>query len=70
MSPHLSFFAKEQNIKIKVGTSFLTPFSTKEDLRIIDGFVEFISPFLKNNFDNKIKKAIHFENQGIYLKNI
>ncbi len=67
---YLSFFAKEQNIKIKVGTSFLTPFSTKEDLRIIDGFVEFISPFLKNNFDNKIKKAIHFENQGVYLKKI
>lgn len=67
---YLSFFTNEQKIKIRVGTNFLTPFSTKEDLRITDEFVEFISPFLKNNFDNKIKKAIHFENQGIYLKNI
>lgn len=67
---YLSFFTNEQKIKIRVGTNFLTPFSTKEDLRSIDEFVEFISPFLKNNFDNKIKKAIHFENQGIYLKNI
>ena len=67
---YLSFFTNEQKIKIRVGTNFLTPFSTKEDLRLTDEFVEFISPFLKNNFDNKIKKAIHFENQGIYLKNI
>ncbi|KFC20872.1 hypothetical protein IO89_11560 [Epilithonimonas lactis] len=67
---YLSFFTNEQKIKIRVGTNFLTPFSTKEDLRLTDEFVEFISPFLKNNFDNKVKKAIHFENQGIYLKNI
>lgn len=67
---YLSLFTNEQKIKIRVGTNFLTPFSTKEDLRIIDEFVEFISPFLKNNFDNKIKRAIHFENQGVYLKNI
>lgn len=67
---YLSFFTNEQKIKIRVGTNFLTPFSTKEDLRITEEFVEFITPFLKNNFDNKIKKAIHFENQGIYLKNI
>lgn len=66
---YLSFISDNHKVKIRVGYNVLTPFSRKEDLEILEKFIESIKPFLFENFSNKNKKIIRFDNQGVYLKN-
>ena len=51
------FTIKTQNktIKIRVGISWLTPFSREGDVQILDSFVEILKPYLDKNFTKKDK---------------
>jgi hypothetical protein len=48
---YVTFKTSSKSIRIRVGTNFLMPFSTKEDIACLDLFMHEISPILKSNFD-------------------
>jgi len=45
-----------QSVRIRVGTSWMAPFSRKGDLQILDSFIKKLTNFLNKNFTKKDRK--------------
>lgn len=46
---YLSIFYNNENIKMRIGNSGLTPFSTQDDLKQLDDFITEIQPYFEKN---------------------
>lgn len=68
---YLTIITHHETIKIRVGNTGFVPFSTQKDLEIFDDFVEYLRPFLYENFNKKeLKNKINtqvFPNYGVYV---
>lgn len=53
---YLTFFTNHQKISLRVGNSFMTPFSKQEDIEKLDELFLALEPFIKENFNQKILK--------------
>ncbi|WP_300670318.1 hypothetical protein [Soonwooa sp.] len=68
---YFSLKTKTEIIKIRVGNTALTPFSTDKDVEEVDNFVAYLMPYINENFNKKILKNIIdnnvFPNFGVYV---
>lgn len=68
---YLTIITRHETIKIRVGNTGLTPFSTEEDINKLDDFVAFLKPYIDEGFNKKIlKNRIDndiFPNCGVYV---
>ncbi|PKF73770.1 hypothetical protein [Chryseobacterium sp. PMSZPI] len=68
---YLTIITHHETIKIRVGNTGFVPFSTQKDLENCDAFVEYLRPFLEENFNKKeLKNKINtqiFPNYGVYV---
>lgn len=68
---YLTIITKKDNIKIRVGNTGLTPFSSEKDIEKLDEFVEYLMPYIRENFNQKeLKNIINtniFTNFGVYV---
>ena len=68
---YLTIKTRNEKVKIRVGDTGLTPFSTQEDIKKLDAFVEYLMPYFKENFNQKeLKNIINtniFPNFGVYV---
>lgn len=55
---YLTIKTRNDVIKIRVGNTGLAPFSKEEDIEIIDSFIEYLKPYIIENFNKKILKNI------------
>lgn len=59
-------------VKIRVGNSGFAPFSTEKDVEILDGFVNYMKPYIDENFNMKVlKNALNpniIPNFGVFVK--
>ncbi len=68
---YLTIVTKKDSIKIRVGNTGLTPFSSDRDIEKLDEFVEYLTPYIRENFNQKeLKNIINtniFPNFGVYV---
>lgn len=68
---YLTIFTKTEKIKIRVGNTGFIPFSTEEDIMIVDKFIAYLKPFIEVNFNKMILKNrldnYAFPNCGVYV---
>lgn len=68
---YLTIKTKNEVIKIRVGNTGLAPFSKEEDIEIVDSFIEYLKPYIIENFNKKILKNIInnniIPNFGVYV---
>ncbi|KFF18898.1 hypothetical protein [Chryseobacterium sp. JM1] len=68
---YLTIITNKDVIKIRVGNTGLTPFSSEKDIEQLDDFVEYLMPYVWGNFNQKeLKNIINtniFPNFGVYL---
>lgn len=68
---YLTIITNKDVIKIRVGNTGLTPFSSEKDIEQLDDFVEYLMPYVRENFNQKeLKNIINtniFPNFGVYL---
>ena len=46
---YISIFKNDENIRMRIGNSGLTPFSTQDDLKQLDDFITEIQPYFEKN---------------------
>ncbi|MBV8326140.1 hypothetical protein [Chryseobacterium sp.] len=68
---YLTITTPDENIRMRVGNTGFVPFSTQKDLEIIDAFVDYLNPFLEENFNKKeLKNKLNtqvFPHYGVYV---
>lgn len=68
---YLTIKTRNDVIKIRVGNTGLAPFSKEEDIEIVDSFIEYLKPYITENFNKKILKNIIniniIPNFGVYV---
>lgn len=68
---YLTIVTQRDNIKIRVGNTGFTPFSSEKDIEKLDEFVEYLMPYIRENFNQKeLKNIINtniFTNFGVYV---
>lgn len=68
---YLTIVTTKDIIKIRVGNTGLTPFSSEKDIERLDEFVEYLMPYIRENFNQKeLKNIINtnvFPNFGVYV---
>lgn len=68
---YLTFITNKDIIKIRVGNTGLTPFSSEKDIEELDEFVKYLMPYIRENFNQKkLKNIINinvFPNFGVYV---
>ncbi|MCW3161409.1 hypothetical protein [Chryseobacterium oryctis] len=68
---YLTIVTPEKSIKIRVGNTGFVPFSSQFDIEKVDEFLEYLTPFLNENFNKKeLKNKINtniFPNYGVYV---
>ncbi|SFN22679.1 hypothetical protein SAMN05421594_1633 [Chryseobacterium oleae] len=68
---YLTIITNKDVIKIRVGNTGLTPFSSEKDIEQLDDFVEYLMPYVRENFNQKeLRNIINtniFPNFGVYL---
>ncbi|KPE49408.1 hypothetical protein [Chryseobacterium indologenes] len=68
---YLTIITNKDNIKIRVGNTGLTPFSSEKDIEQLDEFVKYLMPYIRENFNQKeLKNIINtnvFPNFGVYV---
>ncbi|WP_047097885.1 hypothetical protein [Chryseobacterium lactis] len=50
---YISIFKNDENIRMRIGNSGLTPFSTQDDLKELDNFITEIRPYFEKNYSKK-----------------
>lgn len=68
---YLTVITNKDRIKIRVGNTGLTPFSSEKDIEQLDEFVAYLMPYIRENFNQKeLKNIINtnvFPNFGVYV---
>lgn len=68
---YLTIITNKDIIKIRVGNTGLTPFSSEKDIEQLDDFVEYLMVYVRENFNQKeLKNIINtnvFPNFGVYV---
>ncbi|MBB6369079.1 hypothetical protein [Chryseobacterium shigense] len=68
---YLTIVTSKDIIKIRLGNTGLTPFSSEKDIVQLDKFVEYLMPYIRENFNQKeLKNIINtniFSNFGVYV---
>ena len=50
---YISIFKNDENIRMRIGNSGLTPFSTQDDLKQLDNFITEIRPYFEKKYSKK-----------------
>jgi len=50
---YISIFKNNESIRMRIGNSGLTPFSTQDDLKQLDDFIKEIQPYFEKNYSKK-----------------
>lgn len=68
---YLTIITNKDVIKIRVGNTGLTPFSSEKDIKQLDEFMEYLMPYVRENFNQKeLKNIINtniFSNFGVFV---
>jgi len=68
---YLTIITDKDRIKIRVGNTGLTPFSSEKDIEQLDEFVKYLMPYIRENFNQKeLKNIINtniIPNFGVYV---
>ncbi|NML37214.1 hypothetical protein HHL17_08375 [Chitinophaga sp. G-6-1-13] len=69
---YLSFVTQEGlTVRIRVGATAMTPFSTAEDVQTVDDFIRYLKPYIDKHFNKKVlRNKINqnpFPHYGVYV---
>lgn len=69
---YLTIKTKNQLLKIRVGNTGFAPFSTEKDIKNLDAFIDYIKPYINENFNTKVlRNAMNpniIPNFGIFVR--
>lgn len=68
---YVSIFTNNETVRMRIGNSGLTPFSTPDDLKQLDNFIKEVNPYLEKNYlrkDGTVKQSPPGTVKLTYLK--
>lgn len=69
---YLTIKTEDQLLKIRVGNTGFAPFSSEEDIKKLDAFIDYIKPYINENFNTKVlKNAMNtniIPNFGVFVR--